>query len=384
MIRAGVGISTDADGPAAVEQAALAALAGTGPPDLAILFATPAYPTGIERLLAAAVDALGTSAVVGASAHGVLGAGIESESQASVSVLALAGVEAVPFLIREVRGEEQRIGVEIADRIPGGPRSEDLVVILPDPRLDTLALVRGLDPALRPARVVGAGAGDPVANTPVQWLGREVETEAVAGVALRGRRVRVGVTQACRPTTELLTVTRAQGNWVLELDGRPALDVYREAALGPLADDLQRAAAFVLVALPSERDGALLPGTYRIRHVVGFAPEVRGFALPEIAERGQRLAFAVREPESAREDLKAMLAGLAEGDPAFGLYFNCCARGSAFFQVPGLEAAYLERAFAKTPIAGMFGSYELGPIGSPGHPSTQLLTYTGVLALFEG
>jgi len=383
MIRAGVGFSVGLDGPVAVEQAASAALAGAGGADLAILFATPAFPAGVESLLATAVDVLGTSAVVGASAHGVLGAGIESENHASVSILALTGIEAEPFLISDVRGDESKVGAEIASRISGGPRPEDLVMILPDPRLDTAALVRGLDSALRPAHVVGAGAGDPFSNSPSQWLGGTVKVESVAGVVLRGGRVRIGVTQACRPTTELLTITRVRGNWILELDRRPALDVYREAALGALAEDLQRAAAFVLVALPSDRDASLLPGSYRVRHVVGFSPDERAFALPEAVACGDRIALAIRDPESARADLKLMLAGLADGQPAFGLYFNCCARGSSFFGVPGLEAAYLDNAFSETPIAGMFGSYELGPIGDPGDPSLELLTYTGVLALVD-
>ena len=177
MIRAGVGFSAGLDGPVAVEQAASAALAGAGGADLAILFATPAFPAGVESLLAAAVDVLGTSVVVGASAHGVFGAGIECENQASVSILALTGIEAEPFLIPDARGDESRIGAEIASRIPGGPRREDLVVILPDPRLDTVALVRGLDSALRPAHVVGAGAADPFSNSPSQWLGGTVEVE---------------------------------------------------------------------------------------------------------------------------------------------------------------------------------------------------------------
>ncbi len=384
MIRAGVGFSAGLDGPLAVEQAASAALAGSGGADLAILFATPAFAAGVEPLLRAAIDALGTSAVVGASAHGVLGAGIECENKASVSILALSGIEAEPFLIPDARGDESEIGAEIASRISGGPRCEDLVVILPDPRLDTVALVRGLDSALRPAHVVGAGAADPFSNSPAQWVGGKVESESVAGVVLRGSGVRIGVTQACRPTTGLLTVTRARGNWVLEIDRRPALDVYREAALGALADDLQRAAAFVLVALPSDRDASLLPGSYRVRHVVGFAPDERAFALPEAVVSGDRIALAIREPESARADLKLMLAGLAGGQPAFGLYFNCCARGSSFFGVPGLEAAYLDNAFSETPIAGMFGSHELGPIGDPHDPSLELLTYTGVLALVDG
>jgi small ligand-binding sensory domain FIST len=384
MVRAGAGISTSDDGRKAVEEASTAALAGAGGADLAILFATPAFQEPLAPLLAAAVDALGTPIVVGASAHGVLAAGIECEHQASVAVMALADIDAQAFLIPEVRGEEARVGAEIAARIPGGPKAEDLVVLFPDPRLDAAALVLGLDAELRPARVVGAGAADPVRSSPAQWCGRQVETEAVAGLVIRGTRARVGVTQACRPTTELLTVTRVEGNWVLELDGRPALDVYREGALGALADDLPRAAAFVLVALPNDGATSLRPGGYRVRHVIGFAPERRAFALPEAVGRGQQIGLAIREPEAARVDLKAMLAELREERPALGLYFNCCARGSSFFGVPGLEAAYLDQAFADVPIAGMFGSYEIGPIGGPpGEPHTELLTYTGVLALVD-
>ena len=123
MIRAGVGISTGTDGPAAVEEAASAALSSVGRADLAILFATPAYPAGVEPLLAAAVDVLGTSAVVGASAHGVLGEGIECENRASVSVMALAEVDAEPFLIPGVRGDEDQIGAEIAALVIASPSS---------------------------------------------------------------------------------------------------------------------------------------------------------------------------------------------------------------------------------------------------------------------
>ena len=70
---------------------------------------------------------------------------------------------------------------------------------------------------------------------------------------------------------------------------------------------------------------------------------------------------------------------LGGGQPAFGLYFDCCARGSALFGMAGLEAGYLESTFGATPIAGLFGSCEIGPIG----PATELLTYTGVLALVD-
>jgi small ligand-binding sensory domain FIST len=263
----------------------------------------------------------------------------------------------------------------------GDPRPGDLVVLIPDPRaLQPDALLEAVASACGAAAVVGAGAGDPVSEAPLVWSDRHLAGGALAGLVLRGARARrVGVTQACRPATPLLTITRAQPPWILELDGRPALEVYREAAGAPLAADLRRAAAFVLAALPRDAADPLAPGGYLVRNIAGFAPEANAFAIPEMLEKGDRLALVHREPETARADLTAMLAGLGEGPPGLGLYFDCCARGAGFFGVPGLEAAYLARALGDAPFAGMFGSCELGPIGG----RTELLTYTGVLALLD-
>jgi small ligand-binding sensory domain FIST len=246
--------------------------------------------------------------------------------------------------------------------------------------VDLQALLEAARETLAPAQIVGAGAASLDAGASLQWCGRRLETGAVAGLVLRGGRpARLGVTQACRPVSELLTITRAQGHWILELDGRPALDVYREVALGPLAEDLRRAAAFVLAALPRDPDAPLAPGGYLVRNLAGFALEERALAIPEAFAVGDRIAFAQRDPASAREDLKAMLAQLRQPQPAFGLYFDCCARGASFFGVPGLEAAYLEQAFGSAPLAGLFGSCEIGPIAG----RAELLTYTGVLALID-
>lgn len=382
MLRAGVGTSTRSDPRAAADEACAAALAGGGSAEAALLFAGPGYGDDVSLLLDAAVCALGTEAVVGATAHGVLAGGLELEEPSSLAVLAWSGVEGIPFLLSDPSGEELAACEEIAARV-GGARAEDLVVLLPDPRTfqagEFLAATRE---ALGPARVVGAGAGDPVGGAPLQWCGRVVASGAVAGLVLRGARPpRVGVTQACRPASELLTVTRSRGHWLLELDGRPALDVYREVARAPLAADLRRASAFVLVGLPVEAGAERLePGSYLVRQVIGFEPDANAFAIPDTAKPGDRIALVVREPEAAREDLKAMLAGLGSAPPAFGMYFDCCARGAGFFGVQGLEAAYLDSAFGPAPIAGMFGSCEIGPIGS----RTELLTYTGVLALLDG
>ncbi len=382
MIRAGVGLSTQGDPLRAADEAVSSALAAGVRPDAALLLATPDHAAGMASLLEAAGDALGTKTVVGASVHGVIGSGQEIEGGRAVAVLAIEGLEVHGFLLTDTAGDERAVADEIAAGLAGPPRAEDLVVLLPDPRsVDLQALLDAAREALGPAQIVGAGAASLDAGATLQWCGRSLETGAVAGLVLRGvRAARVGVTQACRPVSELLTITRAQGHWILELDGRPALDVYREVALGPLAEDLRRAAAFVLAALPRDADAPLCRGGYLVRNLAGFALEERALAIPEAIAVGDRIAFAQRDPASAREDLKAMLAQLREPQPAFGLYFDCCARGASFFGVPGLEAAYLEQSFGSTPLVGLFGSCEIGPIA--GRP--ELLTYTGVLALIDG
>lgn len=381
MMRAGVGLSSHPDPAQAVEEAGSAALSGAGSADVALLFATPGHAAAMPQLLASAHDCLGTRRVVGATAHGVIGAGHELEGGSGLALAAFAGLDAEPFLLTDLAPDAPGVAEALCSRLAGGPRAEDLVVLLPDPRaVPLLSVMEDVRRGLAPATVVGAGAADPLLDRPLQWCGREIESGALAGVVLRGSRPpRVGVTQACRPATDLLTVTRAQGHWIVELDGRPALEVYREVARGRLAEDLRRAAAFVLAALPADPQAPLSPGGYRVRNVAGFATEQRALAIPESVEVGDRLAFVVRDPESARSDLAAMLESMAGESAAAGLYFDCCARGASFFGVSGLEAGYLSRAFEATPIAGMFGSCEIAPLGG----RTELLTYTGVLALLD-
>lgn len=385
MWSAGSGISSLSETRAAAREAAEGALsalpASGGRADAALLFAGPGHAARAARLLEGAAEVLGTRCLVGGLAHGVIGAGQEHESASGVSVLAVSGLDVASVWLPDLAGQEEVVGDELLARLGGSPRADDLLVLLPDPRaLRAERLLAGIREAVGPAGVVGAGAADPVSETPLVWSGREVEAGALAALVLRGAsRLRVGVTQACRPATSLLTVTRASGPWILEIDGRPALDVYREVARGPLADDLARAAAFVLAALPRDPSAPLAPGGYLVRNVAGFDPSANAFAIPEGVAAGDPLMLVHREPETARADLKAMLEGLSDAKPGLALYLDCCARGAGFFGVPGLETAYVGQAFPGVPLGGMFGSCEIGPIA--GRP--ELLTYTGVLALLD-
>ena len=316
---------------------------------------------------------------MGSTAHGVVGAGQEVEAGVAVSVLAFEGLDARTFIVPELANDYA--SDDLVARV--GPTSpEDLVVLFPDPSaLRADAFIAGIREEMGEATVVGAGAVEDGSGRSYQWCEDEVVSGGLAGLVLRGSAPpRVGVTQACRPVTDVHRITRTQGNWIHEIDGQPALDVYRKAVGGGLAEDLRRAALFVLVAFPRSEMNPLGAGRYLVRHLVGFSEKERSLAVPERVEPGDAIAFVHREPETAREDLKDMLAGLPRGGATCGIWLDCCARGTGFFGVSGLEAAYLEQAMGDMPVGGMFGSCEIGPVAG----RTELLTYTGVLALIEG
>ena len=359
----------------AADQAAAAALATCPDPTLALAFATGGFGTRLPELLDGLHAALGTREVVGATAHGVVAAGQEAEGGSALAVLALAGVEAEPFLVPDLSSAH---APEEVVAHAGGGRVEDLVVLLPDPAaLRAEPLLEALRRELGAATVVGAGAVEDASGRAHQWYRGEVHSGALAGLRLRGASPpQVGVTQACRPVTEVQRITRTEGNWILEIDGRPALDVYRKSVVGSLQSDLRRAALFVLAAFPRSEQDPLAPGRYLVRHLVGFAERERALAVPERVEAGDAIAFVQREPETARADLKEMLAPMPRDRGTCAIWLDCCARGAGFFGVEGLEAAYLEQALGATPVVGMLGSCEIGPVAG----RSELLTYTGVLA----
>jgi small ligand-binding sensory domain FIST len=379
-LRAGAAAAADSDPRAAARRAAREARdALDGAAQAGLVFATPEHADASPELLADVAGILGTHNLAGACVHGLVMPGLSSETGPAVGVAALGGIEARAFLLDDLAGNEQHAGEEIAALLPGGPSERDLVVTLPDP--DVLgggAFLEGLRRALGPASVVGVGAVEAAGGAALVWAGEAVAAGAVAGLVLRADSPpRVGVAQSCLPASDLLCVTRARGHWILELDGRPALEVFREVAREPLAVDLRRAARFVMAALPG--DGRLEDGSYAVRNIVGFDAEEQAFAVADRLAVGDSLALAVREPEAARADLKRVVAALAEPGPALALYFDCLARGSALFGHDGLEAGYLAAGLDPAPVLGVMGSLEIGPVA--GRP--ELLTYTGVLAVLD-
>lgn len=374
MIRAGAALARDDDPARAAAAAAEKARAAVGAVDAALVFAA-GYGAGAVRAAGAAMDALGARAVAGIAAHGVLAGGEEEEERPAVAVLALGGLDATPFRLVDLAGAEDAAGAELEAALGRSAGEGDLVVLLADPvALDVKRLLASLDEVLPPGSLVGAAAaiGSDGRPSPA-WSGREAVSAGASGLVLHlPHPAQVIVSHGCRPITEALPVTRADGHWVLELAGRPALDVYREAAGELLAADLRRTAELVVAALPRGRAGA----EFVVRTLAGFDPERRAFALAEDLRPGTPLRLALRDADLAREDLTRSLAA-ASAPAAAALYLSCSGRGRGLFRHAGLEAAVVARALGATPLAGLFGSFQFAPVAG----ATELHTYAAVLAL---
>jgi len=377
MRHAGSAIRSDLDSALAASRAAEAAIrsAGAARADAALLFAV-GRDLDIERASAAACEALGTRTVAAVLGHAIATGDCEDEAGPAVAVLALCGLEAAAFRVAGASGVEEAIGPEIEALLGRSTTENDLVVVLADPLALDATRLSGALADLRPATVVGAGAAlDAGGRSLLASADRAVRGGACGLVVSLRAPARVAVSQGCRPITDPFTATRVEGNWILELDGKPALDVYREIAREPLAADLRHAAERLLVAIPRRaRHRGDTGDAWVARRIAGFAPARRAFALPESLRAGAVLRFALRDADLAREDLSRMLAGVG-GSASAGLYLSSSARGRALFQHPGLEVALVATALAPAPIAGLFGSFEIAPLAG----SLEVLAHAGVL-----
>ena len=388
MIRAAVGVSTHVD-PArcALEAAGQIAQQLDGvSPDWCIAFATYAEPSQLSAMLSTLSEAVGTPYVTGCSGAGILAGGSEIEEGPALGVLAVASdqIHATPFLFKDEGDNGLTAGVRLGQRLQSSRGSNDLLLVWPDPfHVRPDRLLQSLEAVLGNVPVAGGAASAPNGSTTTfQFCGAESETAAVSGIRLGGSFHRtIGITQGCRPLGEPLRVTRAHDNLILEIEGRPALQLLKEIAPAGILAEPNWALDFLFVGLvPDGISGAPETGEYLIRNILSINDD-GVLAIGDRIEDGQRIVFALREPDAARRDLSALLHRLRPSktglDYQFGLYFNCLARGRSLYNEGGVDAALLREALPDVPLLGFFCNAEIGPLGG----LNQLFTYTGVLVL---
>jgi small ligand-binding sensory domain FIST len=392
MIKAGVGSSTIENSVEAANEAASAAMeqARTDECDWAVVFSTFPHRANYEEILKSVCATTKTKKVTGCSALGVLSSSGEIEAEPGVVVLAVSSskVRAKPFIIHQLGAGGVKAGEEIGDTLKSSVDEGSLLTLLPDPfHIHPELLFQGVRSKLGGIPIVGASASeDPRINDTFEFFGDTVASGAVSGLLLSGDfSYNIDITQGCQLVGKTSVITGCNKNVISELDGEPALDVLKRMIPSSLTYDPLNIMRLIFVAFPPVRgETEITGGDYLVRNLIGLDPELGAIAVTENVEEGQTVSFTMRNPDMARQDLKQMLERVSSGNSPerpykFGLYFNCCARGTSLYGIDGIDTAYISNALGDIPIAGFFGNAEFAPLRGRNH----LFTYTGVLVLFS-
>jgi small ligand-binding sensory domain FIST len=357
------------------------ALGGVSP-SLAVLFASAHFLGSAEDLVAAIAEQAGPLPLIGCVGESVAGGAHEVESEAAVSLWLGADLGPVEtFAMDYIRTPTG--GAYGGYRFPREPAGAHLLICDPF-SFPADGLLAHLNEQI-PGTVVMGGMAS-AAVRPGQsrlFLDDRVLSSGAVGVHLPNAEVHPLVAQGCRPVGDAYIITRADGNVIHELGGRPPLVRLREMAEAMSTRDQELLAqGLQLGVVIDEYRAEPGQGDFLIRGLVGADSDSGAIAVGDEIQVGQTVQFHVRDAASADEDLRRALeresAALGGRRPAGALLFTCNGRGTRLFDGPDHDTGLIASTLGDIPVAGFFCAGELGPVGGQNF----LHTFTASVALF--
>jgi small ligand-binding sensory domain FIST len=180
-----------------------------------------------------------------------------------------------------------------------------------------------------------------------------------------------------------MTLTRTEANRLLEIDGRPALEVWREVtglAEGETSDLNHVAAWAIGIERPVTAVDGKTKSAYAIRAAFGFDPSENSITVQAAIPANTKIMFHHRTTTAVMDGTKVMGNDLAERLRNRRVWavlgFECGARTSPFL---GLKATTDENIALQGVVApdapwlGMLAWGEIAPVG--GEPAFHNYTY---------
>jgi hypothetical protein len=333
-----------------------------------------------DALLAAVRDEVGSGVIItGCSAQGVIGQGVILEGGFAVGAMGLGGESLKVALAAQ--HDIQTDGVDKGRALAASVKKElgaapNLLFFLYDTLCgsDVNDLLAGIRQEL-PVPVIGGAAGQPTGPvaTTYQYHKDKAHTRTALVLGLIGPfNTEFGVSHGTTPTGIVMTLTKADGNRVLELDGRPALDVWRETT-GLREDEPLHQDHTAALAMGVERTiikNGHEHNTYLVRAVFGLDPVSKAIIVPAAIPEGSKLLFHHRTTRVVKEGSLAMgrdlHARLGDKRPWAVLGFECGARTAPFLGIPATleeNRALQELVGARSPWLTIIPWGEIAPYG---------------------
>jgi hypothetical protein len=150
---------------------------------------------------------------------------------------------------------------------------------------------------------------------------------------------------------EALTVDAASGHDLQRLGGQPAAESLRRA----LPPDARDPLPLHRISLVRRLDAPAIP-------VLGSTPD-GALTVAEPLAPGEAVAWAIRQPLAAEQDMRAALAATVDPQrPAdFALMFSCLGRGPLFYGDDDRDLAVFRELCPGVPLLGAYGAGQIAP-----------------------
>ena len=363
---AAVGHSSDLDSRTAGRAAADQALERDDA-KLIVVFCTDSYD--LPELLRAVNERTGGVPLIGCSTAGQFASGGPAvDTSVVVTAIGGDGFSAVTAACQPVDGDLRAAGAQVATQVASLNGKQHRVVMLLSDALagDQQEVVRGAYGVLGAAvPLVGGCAGDDFKMaTTYQFQGDEVLSGGVVAASLvSDAPFGIGVHHGWERVGEPVLITRAGGNRVYELDGRPALDVYLERLNAPEragADEGAFGEFGLLHPLGLERRSS----EDAVRFVAGADFEERSLTMIAAVPQGGLAWFMKGDEGSVQTATDAAcagaLAGLGDNQPLALVAFDCAARRGVLGDAGVVEEVdRLERHADGGAVAGFYSYGEI-------------------------
>jgi hypothetical protein len=364
---------------------ALLAQFGAEVPKVLLVYATmnhdqPAVLEGLRGVLGNEV------VLLGCSVQGVVSNDRLTEDGFALGVMGLGGrdLACAAAVEREIqiasKDKGRRLAQALKRKLGGEPK---VVVLLYDPlcAADVEAILEGARLEVD-CPLVGGAAGQPWGHPrgTFQYWENEVLSHGVVGLALSGPfALEIGLCHGTVPSGIVSVVTKAAGNQVLEMDGRPAGDVWRETT-GCRTEDLVHQSHFATWALGVERMGPGGKVERLIRGAFGFDPQTSAIILQAAVPEGTRVMLHHRTTERVLGGTETMgrelAAQLGGRRPWATLGFECAARTFPFLGEANTRKEHERLRSTVAPDAAWLGMMAWGEIGPcAGRPAFHNFSY---------
>ncbi len=371
-LRAEVGVSSGDNAYTVGANAAQEALTKLGfQANLAIVFASSAYDQ--EKLLMGVRSITKDALLVGSSTAGEITTDGPSIKH-SVAVMLMSSPDVKFYaavgegIANGPRDAGKRVGEEVK-KLAGTDLKAFMMIpdVLAGNGADT---VRGVLDALgEHFPVVGGASGDDFKfEKTFQYLNDKVYSGSVVGLGLVGNfKMGIGVKHGWIPVGSPMKVTRSTGAVLHELNGAPAINIYKDYFGAEEAEKLQKetlaklAITYPLGMTVAGSDEMLIrdPITVDKNGSITCAAEI-----PEGSEIRLMIGSreeAVKVAKLAAEKAIDQLDGSA---PKAVIIFNCIARNKLFGERSGDEIDAIQEAVGKTtPLIGFYTYGEQAPLG---------------------